>query len=139
SHVVVLSVDDVELLTGSDDGLNNLLGGLFVPVSSLLGYQSPVLVGSNLLVQSAGTAYLSGRAHNALNVDDLVAVQALRLQPGHSGLAFLSHVGNHGSHVQALISVDGAVVQDDLDAGGLSVLQHGVPAGNVSSGNQQVV
>ena len=138
-HVVVLSVDDVEFLAGVDDGLHDLLSSFGVPLGGLLGHHVPVVVGSDLRVQSAGTADLSSGAHNALNVDDVVGVKALRSQPVNSGLAFLGHVGDDGSDIQALVSVDGAVKEDDLDTGSLCVLQNGIPAGGTSGGDQQIV
>ena len=138
-HVVVLSVDDVEFLAGVDDGLHDLLSSFGVPLGGLLGHHVPVVVGSDLRVQSAGTADLSSGAHNALNVDDVVGVKTLRSQPVNSGLAFLGHVGDDGSDIQALVSVDGAVEEDDLDTGSLCVLQDGIPAGGTGSGDQQIV
>ena len=57
-HVVVLGVDDVEFLAGVDDGLDDLLGSLSVPLSGLLGHHVPVVVGSDLLIERAGTADL---------------------------------------------------------------------------------
>lgn len=138
-HVVVLSVDDVEFLAGVDDGLHDLLGSFGVPLGGLLGHHVPVVIGSDLRVQSAGTADLSSGTHNALNVDDVVGVKTLRSQPVNSGLAFLGHVGDDGSDIQALVSVDGAVEEDDLDTGSLCVLQDGIPAGGAGSGDQQIV
>ena len=72
-------------------------------------------------------------------MDDIVNVLVLGGQPVNGGLAFLGHVGNDGSSVQAGVSIDGTVEQDDLDAGVLSVLQNGVPTGGAGGGQQQVV
>ena len=138
-HVVVLGVDDVEFLAGVDDGLDDLLGSLGVPLSGLLGHHVPVVVGSDLLVERAGAADLGSGAHDALDVDDVVGLEVLGSEPVNSGLAFLGHVGDDGSDIEALVSVDGAVEEDDLDAGGLRVLQDGIPAGGTGSGDEQVV
>ena len=138
-HVVVLGVDDVEFLAGVDDGLDDLLGSLGVPLSGLLGHHVPVVVGSDLLVERAGAADLGSGAHDALDVDDVVGLEVLGSEPVNSGLAFFGHVGDDGSDIEALVSVDGAVEEDDLDAGGLRVLQDGIPAGGTGSGDEQVV
>ena len=138
-HVVVLGVDDVELLAGVDDGLGDLLGGLGVPVSGLLDDEVPVVVGLDGGVQSAGAADLGGGAHDALDVDDVVGVEALVGQPVNGGLALGVHVGDDGGHVEGLVSVDDAVEQDGLGAGVLGVLERGVPAGGVGGGDEQVL
>ena len=138
-HVVVLGVDDVEFLAGVDDGLDDLLGSLGVPLSGLLGHHVPVVVGSDLLVERAGTADLGSGAHDALDVDDVVGLEVLGSEPVNSGLAFLGHVGDNGSNIKTLVSVDGAVKEDDLDTGSLCVLQDGIPAGGTSGGDQQIV
>ena len=72
-------------------------------------------------------------------MDDVVGLEVLGSEPVNSGLAFLGHVGDDGSDIQALVSVDGAVEEDDLDTGGLCVLQDGIPAGGAGSGDEQVV
>ena len=72
-------------------------------------------------------------------MDDVVGIKALRSQPVNGGLAFLGHVRDDGSDIQALVSVDGAVEEDDLDAGGLCVLQDGIPTGGTGGGDQQIV
>ena len=72
-------------------------------------------------------------------MDDVVGLEVLGSEPVNSGLAFLGHVGDDGSDIEALVSVDGAVEEDDLDAGGLCVLQDGIPAGGTGSGDEQVV
>ena len=138
-HVVVFRVDDVEFLAGVDDGLDDLLGSLGVPLSGLLGHHVPVVVGSDLLVKSARAADLGSGTHDALDVDDVVGVEVLGSEPVNSGLAFLGHVGDDGSDIQALVSVDGAVEEDNGNTGLLGFLQHGVPAGGGSGGEQQVV
>ena len=139
SHVVVLSIDDVEFLAGVDDGLDDLLGSLGVPLGGLLGHQMPVVVGGNHLVEGTGTANLSGGAHDALDVDDVVLLEALVSQPLDSALALQRHIGDNGGNVQALIGLDGAVEEDDLDASGLGVHQNGVPTGGASGGEEQIV
>ena len=75
----------------------------------------------------------------ALDVDDVVLVQTLGGQPVHSGLAFGGHVGDHGGHIHALVSLQHTVEEDDLGAGGLGVLEHGVPAGGGGGGEQEEV
>ena len=48
-------------------------------------------------------------AHDALDVDDVVVVEALVGQPVNGGLALGVHVGDDGGHVEGLVSVDDAV------------------------------
>ena len=65
-HVVVFCVDDVEFLAGVDDGLNDLLGSLGVPLGGLLGHHVPVVVCCDLRVKSTRAADLGSGAHDAL-------------------------------------------------------------------------
>ena len=72
-------------------------------------------------------------------MDDVVGVEVLGGEPVDGRFTFLGHVGDDGGNVQALVCVDGAVKEDDLDAGGLRILQDGIPAGGAGSGDQQIV
>ena len=138
-HIIVLGVDDVEGSAAVDDGLNDLLRCFCVPVSGLLCNEVPAVVLSYLGVEGAGSADLCSGTHRALDMYYVVLRKSLGSQPVNCGLTFLSHVGYDGSLVQTFVSVDGSVEQDNLDSLSLSVLEHGIPAGSASGGDEQVV
>ena len=137
-HAVVLGIDNVELLAGVDDGLDNLLCLSLVPGSGLL---DNLLHGAGfkLLIKSAGTADLSIAAHGALDVDHVVLGQLLSEQPINSGIAFLSHVGDNSSLIQERVNVDHTVEEEHADALVCGIRQDLVPAGGLSGGDQQVI
>ena len=138
-HAVVLRIDHVERLAGVNDGLGDGSGSGLVPVGGLLGDIVPAGLGVHLLVQRTGTAQLGVGTHVALNVDDVVLVQVLGGQPIHGGLALGGHVGDDGGGIHALVSFQHTVEEDDLGAGGLGVLEHGVPAGGGGGGEEEEV
>ena len=113
-----------------------------VPKKRLISIACAVLSSAlaiQLICFGVGNIYDKYKLHDALDVDDVVGLEVLGSEPVNSGLAFLGHVGDDGSDIQALVSVDGAVEEDDLDTGSLCVLQDGIPAGGAGSGDQQIV
>ncbi len=79
SHIVVLSVDYVELFAGADYRLNDLLCILCVPLSGLLLNDIPVSFRVCLSLKSAAAAFLCCGTHHALKVDDIVGLKSLAL------------------------------------------------------------
>ncbi len=128
SHIVVLSVDYVELFAGADYGLNDLLCILCVPLSGLLLNNVPVSFCICLSLKSAAAAFLCCGTHHALKVDDVVGLKTLICQPVNSGLALFVHIGYDRCKIEALVCVDSTVKQDNLNACVLSICQHGIPA-----------
>ena len=72
-------------------------------------------------------------------MDDVVLIEVLGSKPIHSLLTFLSHVGNDGSLVKALVCVDRSVEEDNLDTGILCVLKNGIPTGCTCSGDKEII
>ena len=137
-HVIVFCIDDIEGGLGVDYGLHDLLCGFSIPLCGLLLDDGPAERISGAL-ECAGAADLCSGAHLALEVNDLVLVEVLTLQPLNSGFAFLRHIGNDGGFIHALVSVDNTVKEDDLHACILCILENGFPACGSCSGKQEII
>ena len=137
-HTVIFRIDYVEIFAAVDYRFHDLLSFRLVPGSRLL-HNLRHLSGCELCVKSAGTSDLCVGTHSSLDVDNLVLRQIQGKEPLHSGIALCCHVGNNGCLVQALIDIDLAVEEINLNAGFLRLLQNFVPAGSLGCGDQKVI
>ena len=140
-HTVVLSIDNVEGLAGIDRSLGDLTGLVGIPAVAAGSFtdDGPVVGCFALLGQRIAAADLSSAAQLALDVQNVILIKLEALQPCNGSFAFLTHIGNNSCSVQARIAVDHTVEQEDLNAGFLGLFENLVPAGGLSSGDQDVL
>ena len=72
-------------------------------------------------------------------MDDVILIKALSLKPCNCCLAFLGHIRDDGSYIEALIGIDRAVEKDDLNAICLCVLENCIPSSRACCGNEKVI